>query len=97
MINRDEAYFKSVYGKQYKELEDRIEEAILITAQRGEFKCSLDLPNGWDCKMRNKIKDQMEKLGYKVSITDYAKQYKDAPLDQRPWYDVITIDWGASE
>ena len=44
-------------------------------------------------EVKARIIEDLTKLGYKIEIEDNDTKYKNAPCDQRPWYDDITINW----
>ena len=36
---------------------------------------------------------ELEQLGYEVTISDYRTTQRNAPVDQRSYYDDVTISW----
>lgn len=89
----DKAYFESLNGAKVKEIEEKIEEEINDAIERGQFECVVCPFTQMSPEVKNRIKEDLTKLGYKVEIEDNDVKYKNAPCDQRPWYDDITINW----
>ena len=89
----DKAYFESLNGAKVKEIEERIEKEINDATERGQFECVVCPFTQMSQEVKNRIKEDLTKLGYKVEIEDNDTKYKNAPCDQRPWYDGITINW----
>ena len=87
------AYFESLNGAKVKEIEERIEEEINAAIERGQFECVVCPFAPMSPEIKDTIKADLTKLGYKVEIEDNDVKYKNAPCDQRPWYDDITINW----
>lgn len=89
----NKAYFESKNGAKVKEIEERIEEEINAAIERGQFECKVCPFTPMSSEIKDRIKADLTKLGYKVEIEDNATKYKNAPSDQRPWYDDIIINW----
>lgn len=93
MINAQKARFESQFRKDINDYENKIEKTILKAIEQGKFTCDFSI----DCRVKNEIKqeliDNLSNLGYITYITDYNKEYANAPSDQRPYFDIITIDW----
>lgn len=93
MIKASEAYFRSANGKEVKELELKIEEAINKAIDQGKFICFPSIPSKTSTEVRNRIKSDLEQLGYKITMAD--SRGSNAPAEQRDWWDTVTIDWQA--
>ena len=93
MITANEANFRSINGKTIKEIEEKIETAINEATADGMFECSVSVSTNTNKEVRERIKAMLTELGYVVKITDYDKEYGNAPAEQRPWYDNISISW----
>lgn len=93
----DKAYFESRNGAKVKEIEKRIEEEINAAIERGQFECRVCPFTQMLQEVKNRIEEDLTKLGYKVKIENSDAKYKYAPSDQRPWYDVIVINWNKEE
>lgn len=91
------SYFESLNGAKVKEIEERIEKGINEAIEQGRFKCVVCPFTQMSQEIKARITEDLTKLGYKVSIEDNDTKYKNAPSDQRPWYDNITIDWNKEE
>lgn len=93
MITANEASFRSINGKTIKEIEEKIEIAINKATADGMFECSVSVSTNTNIEVRERIKAILTELGYVVEITDYDKEYGNAPAEQRPWHDIISISW----
>ncbi len=91
MISAREAKFKSTHGKTVKELELKIEKELNKAVEGGEFCCWTQIPSNTATEVRDKIKEDMEKLGYKITMED--SRGSNAPAEQRPWWDTVTLKW----
>lgn len=91
MISATEAKFKSTHGKTVKELELKIEKELNKAVEGGEFCCYTQIPSNTATEVRDKIKEDMEKLGYKITMED--SRGGNAPAEQRPWWDTVTLKW----
>jgi len=91
MISATEAKFRSANGKQVKKFEAEFEEAINKAIDKGEFACFPNIPSNTSTEVRDRLKEDMEKLGYKVTIAD--SRGGNAPAEQRPWWDTVTLKW----
>ena len=89
----DKAYFESKNGAKVKEIEKHIEEEINAAIERGQFECRVCPFVTMSQEVKARIIEDLTKLGYKVEIEDNDTKYKNAPCDQRPWYDDIIISW----
>jgi len=87
------AYFESTNLAKVKEIEERIEKGINEAIEKGRFECTVCPFTQMSQEVKNRIKEDLTNLGYKVEIEDNDVKYKNAPCDQRPWYDNITINW----
>lgn len=87
------AYFESANLAKVKEIEERIEKGINEAIEKGEFECTVCPFAQMSPEVKDRIKEDLTKLGYKVEIEDNDVKYKNAPCDQRPWYDDIIINW----
>lgn len=95
MITAREARFKSKNGELIKEIKSDIETAINEAVEEGQFNCIVSFRISSSDEVRDHIKEDMEKLGYKVKMTD--ERESNAPCDQAPWYDYITLEWGGED
>ena len=93
MITANEANFRSINGETIKKIEEKIETAIDKATADGTFECSVAISTNINIEVRERIKAILTELGYVVEITDYDKEYGNAPAEQRPWYDIISISW----
>ena len=93
MITAQKAYFESLNGAKVKEIEERIETEINEAIGKGQFECTVCPFTPMSQEIKARIKEDLTNLGYKVEIEDNGTKYKNAPCDQRPWYDDITINW----
>lgn len=93
IISADKAYFESLNGKKIKEIEERIEKGILLAIEQGLFECVVCPFTQMSKEVKDRIKEDLTKLGYKVEIKDNDTKYENVPCDQRPWYDDITVNW----
>lgn len=87
------AYFESLNGAKIKEVKERIEKAIYLAIEQGRFECVVCPFTQMSQEVKDRIKEDLTKLGYKVEIEDNDTKYENVPCDQRPWYDNITINW----
>ena len=87
------AYFESVNLAKVNEIEKEIERGINEAIERGQFECVVCPYQQMSQEIKKRITEDLTKLGYKVEIEDNDTKYGDAPCDQRPWYDDITINW----
>lgn len=91
MISADWARFESRNGKIIKDIETELEKAVRKAISQGLFFCSVDIKIDTSTEIRDRIKQDMEDLGYKITITDSRNSH--APIDQSNWYDIITLKW----
>lgn len=89
----DKAYFESLNGAKVKKIENEIEKGINEAIEKGQYKCRVCPFTTMSQEVKARIIEDLTKLGYKVKIEDNDTKYKDAPEDQRPWYDDIIINW----
>lgn len=87
------AYFESVNLAKVKEIEKEIKKGINEAIERGQFECTICPYQQMSQEIKERIIEDLTKLGYKVEIEDNDIKYGNAPCDQRPWYDDITINW----
>ena len=91
MINAERARFKTKYQKEINEILETIEKNINKAISDGEFVCKISISVDTAQPVRDEIEEQMEKLGYKITIpqkTVYIGQ-----CDQTPWYDDVIVSW----
>ena len=93
MITAKEANFQSHNGIVIKNILAEIEKKIKTAIDDGRYECTVSITTGIKKEVRERIQDTLTALGYTVEITDYDKQYSNAPAEQRPWYDIITVSW----
>lgn len=87
------AYFESTNLAKVKEIENEIEKGINEAIEKGQYKCRVCPFTQMSKEVKARIIEDLTKLGYKVEIEDNDIKYKNAPCDQRPWYDDIIINW----
>jgi len=93
MITAKEANFQSHNGAVIKNILAEVEKKIKAAIDDGRYECTVSITTDTKKEIRERIKDTLTALGYTVEITDYDKQYGNAPAEQRPWYDNITVSW----
>jgi hypothetical protein len=94
MISAKEANFESKNRARINEIETCLDDAIQEAVKKGKFRASCTINSGLSQEIREKLKEEIENLGYEISITDVDKEYEGAPYEQRPWYDNIYVSWG---
>ena len=87
------AYFESTNLAKVNEIENEIEKGINEAIEKGRYECRVCPFQSMSPEVKARIIEDLTKLGYKVEIEDNDTKYKNAPCDQRPWYDDITINW----
>ena len=91
MISAKEAKFRSANGKEVKKFEEEFEEAINKAIEEGEFCCWTQIPSNTTTEVRDRLKEDMEKLGYKITMED--SRGSNAPAEQSPWWNTVTLKW----
>lgn len=97
MITAEHAYREAKYRKKVEEVKKQLEHEIQKSIKAGLFTATIDVNTDVCDEIRTILKEELEVLGYKVLITNVNIEYKNAPVDQRPWYDSITVDFGMGE
>ena len=82
MITASEARFKAENKQVMEDTERIVENAVMSASEMGDFKVGVYIDNKLNEEGRKIIKDNLEKLGYKVSI-----------VCDPDTYDVIMIEW----
>ena len=94
MITAKEARFESLNRKKLNEIIGKLEEEQKKQIEFGNLYASISISTDFREDMRTKIKEELEDLGYSVSISNVNAEYNGVLIDQRPWYDTLTIKWG---
>lgn len=72
-----------------KSIETQIEKAIASGNYECEVSFSTDVPDS----VRDKVRDELRRLGYDVHIPTYEKIPSGCPVDQRNCWDTAKINW----
>ena len=94
MLTASEAKFKSVNGKKYHKIIHYIEQEIIEAAEAGKCQCRVSIDIDTNSDIREKILKDLSTLGYSVEISDNASKERNCPVDQRSYYDDVTVSWG---
>lgn len=93
MINARQANFESKNLKKVSEIEDEIAKGIQNAIENGNFTCDVNIQLDTSKEVRSRIRDDLQKLGYDVLISDNKESERGCPVDQCSYYDVIRISW----
>lgn len=97
MITAKEARFESLNRKKLNEIIGKLEEEQKKQIESGNLYASISISTDLSEDMRTKIKEELEDLGYSVSILNVNAEYNGALIDPKPWYDTLTIKWGETK
>lgn len=93
MITAREARDKTKYNSLILDLEKKIEKGIQKAIDEGKYECIIDIDTGTPDYVRDEIKKELDKLGYKHKIPAYEPMPYGCPSEQWRYYDKIIINW----
>ena len=94
MISASTANFESKNMHEIKAIEKELEDSIREAIEKGSFYCEVSIGLSTSKEVRNRIKEDMSKLGYKIDISDAKANETNCPVDQCSYYDIIALNWG---
>jgi hypothetical protein len=92
-MTANEARNETKYRVVVKDIMNKLATEIEKSIDKGKFSTSCSINLDTPSPVRKMLRAKLEKLGYKVCITDYMTTERNAPVDQMSYYDVITISW----
>ena len=94
MKSANVAYQETKYAKEIMDFKKTIEESIDKAITHGNYCCkipfSIDVPDS----VRNKVRDELRRLGYKVNIPKHEDKPSECPSDQWKYFDEAIVNWG---
>lgn len=93
MITASQAAFESKNLKEVLKIESDIENNIHKSIEDGRFYCDTSIHISTSKEVRQRIKSDLEKLGYTIQISDNAISERGCPVDQCSYYDTIRVSW----
>ena len=93
MMTANEARNETKYRVVVKDIMNKLTAEIEKSIDLGKFSTSCSINLDTPSPVREMLRAKLEKLGYKVYITDYMTTQRNAPVDQMSYYDEITISW----
>lgn len=93
MIDARKANFESKNLKEVRRIEKELEQAVLKAIDKGEFKCKVSISLDLKKEIRQRIRQDMEELGYEIYITTNNETERGCPANQCSYYDFISLSW----
>lgn len=89
----NDVYQETKYAKEIIDFKKTIEESIDRAASNGNYECNVSFSNDIPDSIRDKIRNELERLGYRVSIPKYEAKPAGCPYEQWGYYDEAKINW----
>ena len=93
MMTANEARNETKYRVVVKDIMNKLTAEMEKSINSGKFSTSCSINLDTPSAVREMLRTKLEKLGYKVFMTDYKTTERNAPIDEMSYYDEITISW----
>lgn len=88
-----DAFKETKFCKEIIDFKQAIETQIEKAISSGNYECEVTFSTDVPDSIRNKVRDELQRLGYTVTIPKHEERPFDCPADQWRYYDMAKINW----
>lgn len=87
------AFQETKFCKEIIDFKKSIETDIEKAISSGNYECEVSFSTDVPDSVRNKVRDELRRLGYDVNIPKHEERPSDCPVEQWGYFDTAKINW----
>ena len=87
------AFQETKFCKEIIDFKKNVETSIEKAISSGNYECEVSFSTDVPDSVRDKVRDELRKLGYNVTIPKYEARPSGCPAEQWRYFDTAKINW----